>query len=106
MIAYITEVTDDSFENFKSKGVVLVDIYANWCGPCKNMSPIIDEISNEFHNKVKVGKLDVDKNSIVPASLKVRSIPTIVIFKDGEEVSKIVGSVSKAEISEELEKHL
>lgn len=107
MIAYITELTDETYEEFVNKGdVVLIDIYANWCGPCKKLSPTIDEISNIYYKKVKVGKLDVDKNNKIAASLGIRSIPTIIIYKGGEIVSRTSAVLSKEEISTELDKHI
>lgn len=107
MIVYLTELTDESYEDFVGKeGVVLIDIYANWCGPCKILSPTIDEISNIYHNKVKVGKLDVDKNNKIAASVGIRSIPTILIYKEGEIVSRTSAVLSKEEISIELDKYI
>lgn len=106
MIAFITELTDDNYENFISSGLVLVDIHASWCGPCRIIGPIVDEISSDYKGKVSVGKLDADANRETLADLKVRNIPTILIYKDGEVVDTMVGVVSKSKIGEVLDKHL
>jgi len=84
----------------------LVDFWAAWCGPCKMIAPIVEEVAAEFKDKVKVGKLNVDENQGVPGSLKVSSIPTLIIFKEGKEVERSVGYKSKDEILRWLTKHL
>ncbi|MCG9967245.1 thioredoxin [Pelotomaculum terephthalicicum JT] len=84
----------------------LVDFWAAWCGPCKMIAPIVEEVATEFKDKVKVGKLNVDENQGVPGSLKVSSIPTLIIFKEGKEVERSVGYKSKDEILRWLTKHL
>lgn len=110
MIAYITELTDDNYKPFVSKnGLVLVDIWASWCVPCDIISPIIDQISNEFHEKVSVGKLEADKadkNRETLVNLNVRNIPTILLYKNGEVVDKSVGAVSKEKLVEMINNHL
>ena len=107
MIAYITELTDDNYQSFVSKeGLVLVDIWASWCVPCGIISPIIDQISNEFHEKVSVGKLEADKNRETLVELNVRNIPTILLYKNGEVVDKSVGAVSKEKLVEMINNHL
>ena len=90
-------------DNFKAevldaKGLVLVDFWATWCGPCKMLSPTVSEIADEYEGKVKVCKLDVDQAMDISMSYGVASIPTLILFKDGEIVKKSVGVVSKAEI--------
>lgn len=106
MVTFITELNNENFDTFIKDGVVLVDIFAEWCGPCKQIAPIVDDISIEFQDRAKVGKLDADDNSELVAKLSVRNIPTILIFKDGEIVEKTVGMVSKAQLSELLNKHI
>lgn len=101
------EVLKISSENFKeevlnSKTPVLIDFYADWCGPCKMMSPIIDEIAGELQEKAKVGKINVDENQDLAIEYNVMSIPTIIIFKEGKPVKTFVGVRSKSEILEEF----
>lgn len=106
MVTFITELNNENFDTFIKEGVILVDIFAEWCGPCKQIAPIVDDISIEYQDRAKVGKLDADDNSEIVAKLSVRNIPTILIFKDGEIVEKTVGMVSKAQLAELLNKHI
>ena len=89
-------------EVLKSNELVLVDFYADWCGPCKMMSPVIDEIANELLGKVKVGKVNVDNNQELAIKYDVMSIPTMIIFKNGMPVKSFVGITSKEAILNEL----
>ena len=94
-------LTDESFEEvIKSNGLVLVDFWAEWCGPCKKVSPILDEISEE--HGILVGKLNIDENSVKPAEYSVSSIPTMVLFEDGVVVKTIIGAKPKHKMLEEL----
>ena len=106
MVAYITELSDTSFKNFVKEGLTLIDIWAPWCGPCKQISPIVDEISIDFLGKVTVGKLNADSNSDITTELGIRSIPTIILYKDGEIVERSVGMTSKQKLSDLINKHL
>ncbi|OPY58540.1 MAG: Thioredoxin-1 [Pelotomaculum sp. PtaU1.Bin035] len=85
---------------------VLVDFWSTWCGPCKMIAPVVEEIAVEFDGKVKAGKLNVDENQSIPASLKIRSIPTLIVFKGGQEVDRSVGYKTKNEVRNWLTKHL
>lgn len=98
------EFTDKNFENevLKSETPVLVDFWAEWCGPCKNLSPIIDELSIEYGEKVKIGKLNVDENSEISMKYGIRSIPTLLFFKNGEIVEKQVGASSKNSLQDKI----
>lgn len=102
----IVELNDSSFdaEVISSDKPVLVDFWAPWCGPCKALGPVIDEISNDFVDKVKVGKVNVDENPEISMKFGIRSIPTLIVFKDGEVQDQIIGAVPKSEIEKALEK--
>ncbi len=104
----IFEVTDGNFDQtvLKSEQPVVVDFWAAWCGPCRALAPIVDELATRFVGKVKVGKMDVDKNAATPQRYNVRGIPTLLIFKDGQVREQIVGYVPKETIEKALQKHI
>ncbi len=98
-ISYVTEVTSENFdEKIKNSDVAIVDIWATWCGPCKQLSPIIDEVSSELGTKVLVGKMDADANLEFVKTLNVRNIPTILFYKNGEVAERTTGLKTKNEI--------
>jgi len=100
------EITDSNFkETISSDKPVLVDFWAEWCGPCRMIAPIVDELSTELEGKAVIGKLNVDENQGVPGEFGIRSIPTLLIFKGGEIVDKIVGALPKHQIQQKLEAH-
>jgi thioredoxin 1 len=100
--------TDSNFDAdvLKSDKLTVVDFWAEWCGPCKALGPIIDQISTEYTGKVNVGKLDVDSNPEVSMKYGVRSIPTILFVKGGQVVDKVVGAVPKHQLEATIQKHL
>ncbi len=96
----VNQVTDDTFETevLQSDLPVLVDFWAIWCGPCKAISPLVDEVATKHAGKLKVVKMDVDSSPQVPAKYFIRSIPTLILFKDGDVVDQVVGAVSGAKL--------
>jgi len=108
MSANIIAVTDDSFENevLNSKLPVLIDFWAEWCGPCKMIAPILDDIANVYQDKLKVAKINIDENSATPQKYGVRGIPTLMLFKNGELESTKVGAISKSQLTAFLDSHL
>lgn len=106
MVAYVTELNENNYDEFVSDGLVLVDVWATWCGPCKMISPIIDEISSDYLNKLRVGKLDADANRDKVLSLNIKNIPTILLYKDGEVVERSTGAITKGKLVELLSKYV
>ncbi|MFZ4412803.1 MAG: thioredoxin [Bacteroidales bacterium] len=95
-------ITDQDFDKTIKKGITMIDFWATWCGPCRRQAPIVEEIANEVSKKIKIGKLDVDKNKIASNTYSVRNIPTLIFFKDGKEVKRLVGLQEKQAILNEL----
>jgi thioredoxin 1 len=104
----VFEVTDSNFdaEILKSPVPVLVDFWAVWCAPCRAIAPHVDAIANDYAGKVRVGKLDIDSNPEIPSKFEVRSIPTVLVFKEGKVVGQIVGAVPKAKLEDLVKKAL
>ena len=104
----IVEVTDATFDQdvLKADQPVLVDFWATWCGPCRAIAPIVDELAKEYQGKIKVGKMDVDRNNATPMRYGVRGIPTLLVFKGGQVKEQIVGYVPKETIQKALDKHI
>lgn len=100
MVSYITELNNENYDEFVKEGIVLVDIWATWCGPCKMISPIVDEISSDYVDRIKVGKCDADANRDKVMDLGVRNIPTIFFYRKGEIVSQTHGAVTKKKLTD------
>jgi len=108
MSADIISVTDNNFEQevLKSSAPVLVDYWAEWCGPCKMIAPVLEEIAREYGGRVKVAKLNIDENPATPPKYGIRGIPTLMLFKNGGVEATKVGAVSKSQLSAFLDGHL
>jgi thioredoxin 1 len=108
MGADVLKVTDANFatEVAASSVPVLVDFWAEWCGPCRIMSPILDELAPAYSGKLKIGKLNVDENQDAPTKFGVMNIPTMIVFKNGKEASRIVGAMSKGDLQKKLDSAL
>ncbi|MCO5976685.1 thioredoxin TrxA [Ideonella oryzae] len=104
----IKHISDASFEAdvLKSGKPVLVDYWAEWCGPCKMIAPILDETAKEYGERLQIAKMNVDENRDVPAKFGIRGIPTLMLFKDGQLAATKVGALSKAQLAQFLESHL
>ncbi|MBD2568334.1 thioredoxin [Anabaena variabilis FACHB-164] len=103
-----TQVTDSSFDQevINSDVPVLVDFWAPWCGPCRMVAPVVDEIASQYEGQLKVVKVNTDENPQVAGKYGIRSIPTLMIFKDGQKVDMVVGAVPKTTLATTLEKYL
>lgn len=100
------EFTDGNFGNETSAGLVLVDFWAPWCGPCRMVGPVIEELAGDYDGKLKVGKLNVDDNQQTAMQFRVMSIPTVILFKDGEPVETMVGAQPKNAYASRIEKYV
>ena len=108
MSEHINHVTDASFESdvLKSETPVLLDYWAEWCGPCKMIAPILDDVAKAYAGKVKVAKLNIDENQETPAKFGIRGIPTLMLFKGGNVEATHVGALSKSQLTAFLDSHL
>ena len=104
----IQHVSDDSFEQdvLKAQGPVLVDYWAEWCGPCKMIAPILDDVSRDYEGRLKVVKLNIDQNEQTPPKFGIRGIPPLMLFKDGEVVATKVGALAKSQLTAFIDSHI
>jgi len=104
----LVEITDDNFESevLKSDKPVLIDFWAVWCGPCKMIAPILEEVATEYDGKLKIAKMDVDSNTKVASQYGIMSIPTLLFFKNGQLVDQVIGAIPKAQLVNRLAKVL
>ena len=100
------KLTDANFDETVNEGITLVDFWAEWCGPCHMIAPVLEQLSGEYDGKAKIAKLDVDNNPVSASKYGIRSIPTLYLFKDGEIIDKLIGGVPKQIIVDTLNKHL
>ena len=107
-MADLLQVTDDTFDEeiVQSDLPAIVDFWAAWCGPCRMVGPVVEELSKEYEGKIKVAKMDVDQNRQTPARFGIRNIPTLIFFKGGEVANTIIGAQPKSAIEEEIKKLL
>ena len=108
MVEHIVHISDESFEEevLQSERPVLIDYWAEWCGPCKTIAPVLDEIATEYSDRLKVVKLNIDDNPQTPPKYGIRGIPTLMVFKNGQVEATKVGSVSKAQLTAFLDDSL
>ena len=108
MSAHITHVTDATFDAdvLKASVPVLVDYWAEWCGPCKMIAPVLEETAKEYAGKLKIAKMDVDANQEIPAMHNIRGIPTLMLFKDGKPIATKVGAMSKSQLNAFIAAHV
>ena len=104
----LLHLNDSNFkkEVLEAKSLVVVDFWADWCGPCKMIAPIVEELANEYAHKVKIAKVDIDDNSNIASQYGIMSIPTLMFFKNGKVAAQAVGAISKAQLKRKIEENL
>ncbi|MDA3836834.1 MAG: thioredoxin [Nanoarchaeota archaeon] len=102
----VPELTNGEFADYIREGIVLIDFFAEWCMPCMMMSPVVEDLSEELSGKAKFGKLNIDDAQCIANKYNVSSIPTFIVFKDGEPIEKVTGAMNQDDLSELVQKHL
>ncbi|MBE7412522.1 MAG: thioredoxin [Leptospiraceae bacterium] len=102
----LPEVNDSNFQSEISKGLVLVDFWAEWCGPCRMVGPVLEELSREYGGKISIKKLNVDDNQNTARTLNIQSIPTLLLYKDGQVVDKVIGALPKTQLKSFIDRHV
>jgi thioredoxin 1 len=104
-VAKILDVTDGTFEEdvLKSEQPVLIDFWAEWCAPCRQLAPVVKQLADEYGDRLRVAKVDADANTEIAAKLQIRALPTLLLFKDGEVKASLIGNQPKAKIQEQIE---
>ncbi|MDE2485153.1 MAG: thioredoxin TrxA [candidate division NC10 bacterium] len=104
----VVQITDHNFDEqvIKGTGLILVDFWAEWCGPCRMVAPILDELAVEYEGQITIAKLNVDENRQTAARFGIRSIPTILFFKDGAQVEQVIGALPKSALKAKVQQHL
>ena len=107
-MSHVQAVNDDQFQShvLDSASLTLVDFWAEWCGPCKAIAPVVDEIANTYNGKMNVLKMNIDDNPTTPTQLQIRGIPTLILFKNGQVIDQIVGAVPKDRLLAMINKHV
>jgi thioredoxin 1 len=106
MTTHLTDITKENFEEtLKANKIVLIDVYTTWCGPCKSLSPIIDDVADHYEGKVIISKLEAESNTDLATDLKVRAVPTLILFNDGVEVERATGLKTKQFLIDWIEKY-
>ena len=100
----VPELSKKEFDSFISKGIIVVDFFAEWCMPCLMIAPVIEELSEKFKGKIKFAKVNVDDNSELSQRFKIQSIPNLIVFKDGKQINQFIGNISAEDLEERLKK--
>ncbi len=106
MTEIVPELTNGEFEDFSKEGTVLIDFFAEWCMPCMMMSPIIEDLNEEFHGKINIGKINVDDNQKIAEKFEVNSIPTFIVIKEGKEIERMNGALTQDELESLIKRHI
>lgn len=102
----IKQISAANYKKETSKGVVLVDFWAPWCGPCRTMNPVLEELAKEYKSEIKIAKVNTDRNQLFAQNMKIQAIPVIIVYKDGVEVTRITGAVPKEKLEQVIKQYI